>query len=448
MPRLEVDDGPQHGTRTGTDCVPQARTTPKRRVSPKTTAQPNKKSRTHPSPRSQAVIAALREAARAQPPKKRKRTIEAISREYNVGQQYPRQIAAQITKKKQFSTRKGVGGNPPRVSEEDGELIISTLKEHAYELTYKQLEEKTGIPSSTLQRWCKDKEFRMVAKGTRPLLDEDNIKGRLKWAQDNEKNDWMMHVDLDEKIYYALSKRVKLKLPPGHDRPKQRIKSKRFVPKVMVLTAIARPHPRHDFDGLIGIWRVQKKRTHPDGTPFPAQRGDKRTGLKKGDDIWLDCTLDGPMFEKMLREQVIPAIREKMSWARVVTLQFDNAPGHTTQGRKDDEGSAIADRIADTLKAPTDARGRATGPEIRLLRQEPNSPCTNGNDLGFYNSMDSRLPAKRPFKLDDLYQLCEEGYWEYPPDKLDDIFAMKARVVQSIIAAGGDNDFKLPRKKK
>jgi hypothetical protein len=27
------------------------------------------------------------------------------------------------------------------------------------------------------------------------------------------------------------------------------------VPQVMELTAIARPRPEHDFDGLVGIWR-------------------------------------------------------------------------------------------------------------------------------------------------------------------------------------------------
>ena len=65
-------------------------------------------------------------------------------------------------------------------------MIRSTLKDHAYELTFRQLEEKTGIPKSTLQRFMKKHKWRQVAKGTRPHLTEANRLGRLKWAMDNE----------------------------------------------------------------------------------------------------------------------------------------------------------------------------------------------------------------------------------------------------------------------
>ena len=54
------------------------------------------------------------------------------------------------------------------------------------------------------------------------------------------------------------------------------------------------------------------------------------TGLKKGDPIFESGSLDGPMFVKLLLTKVIPAIRKKMKKAKVVYLQFDNAPGHMT----------------------------------------------------------------------------------------------------------------------
>lgn len=99
------------------------------------------------------------------------------------------------------------------------------------------------------------------------------------------------------------------------------------------------------------------------------------------------------------------------------------------------------------LKPPTNACGRRTGPEIKLFRQEPNSPCTNTNDLGFYNSMDSRLPKRRSFNLDELEKQCVQGFWDYPMEKLDALFETKRAVCAAIIAAGGDNGFKLPHKK-
>ena len=61
----------------------------------------------------------------------------------------------------------------------------------------------------------------------------------------------------------------------------------------------------------------------------------------------------------------------------------------------------MAKRLATVLKAPRHNRHRV-GPDIRFLRQVPNSPATNACDLGFFKSMDSRLPRLRSFNLDKL----------------------------------------------
>jgi hypothetical protein len=144
----------------------------KRSASPKTPAVGDAKRRKCPSPRSQAVIAVKHEAARALPPKARKRMMKQIAEEEGVGQQYARQVAARLVQKRELSTRKGVGGKPRRIKEEDAEKLLSTLEEHAYELTFKQLEEITNIPASTIWRWSKRENFRQVNKGTRPCLSE------------------------------------------------------------------------------------------------------------------------------------------------------------------------------------------------------------------------------------------------------------------------------------
>jgi hypothetical protein len=103
--------------------------------------------------------------------------------------------------------------------------------------------------------------------------------------------------------------------------------------------------------------------------------------------------------------------------------------------------------LADVLKAPRNGQRKQTGPEIKIFGQEPNSPCTNTNDLGFYNSMDSRLPQYRKFKLDDFEKQVDECYWAYPPEKLTALFDSKKRVCGAIITAGGRNDFALPHKR-
>ena len=176
----------------------------------------------------------------------------------------------------------------------------------------------------------------------------------------------------------------------------------------------------HNFNGLVGCWRVCDRR--------PAGRGDKRTGLKKGDTIIEDKNMDGPRFEKMLRQDVIPAIREKMAWAKVVQMQFDNAPGHHTKGTKADEKTAIGHKIAAELQASRNRSGAQRQVDIGIFPQEPNSPCTNLNDLGFYNSMDSRLPAYRDFKLDAFEKQVQECFWSYTPEKLDKLCQTKKAV--------------------
>ena len=65
------------------------------------------------------------------------------------------------------------------------------------------------------------------------------------------------HLDLDEKWFYITSSGGRLKMPAGEERPKTRLKSKRFVGKIMVLTAVTRP--RGNFNGILGSWRVLAK---------------------------------------------------------------------------------------------------------------------------------------------------------------------------------------------
>ena len=64
-------------------------------------------------------------------------------------------------------------------------------------------------------------------------------------------------MDLDEKWFYVYSGSGRLKMPAGEERPKTRLKSKGFVAKLMVLTAVTRP--RGNFYGILGSWRVLAK---------------------------------------------------------------------------------------------------------------------------------------------------------------------------------------------
>ena len=76
-----------------------------------------------------------------------------------------------------------------------------------------------------------------------------------------------------------------------------------------------------------------------------------------------------------------------------------------------------------------------------------NSPDTNLNDLGFYNSLDSRMPERREFKLDEFEKQVEAAFWAYPEEKLERIVRAKIANIKAIIAVNGDNTYKTPHSK-
>ena len=150
----------------------------------------------------------------------------------------------------------------------------------------------------------------------------------------------------------------KLKLPPGVKKPKTPVKSKRYIGKIMMLIAIARPRPEHGFDGKIGCWRITEDFEYSKAATYQGTR------YEKGDTRRRDCTMDGDLFLEIVRDDLFTAIREKMPWAKKVGVQWDNASPHTAK---------IMDEIESSLLAPG-RRGKQLGPDIYLVKQIAQSP--------------------------------------------------------------------------
>ena len=58
-------------------------------------------------------------------------------------------------------------------------------------------------------------------------------------------------------------------------------------------------------------------------------------------------------------------------------------------------------------------------------------------NLGFFRSIDSRLPKLRSFKLPEFIGQIEEAYEEYPEEKLEALCSMKTRVCACIVENEG-----------
>jgi hypothetical protein len=131
-----------------------------------------------------------------------------------------------------FKKVKGPGGRPTVITKEVEKEIWKCLACHAYDLTYRELSRMLGIKKTTIIRFLKGK-LRIVGKSTRPYLTDAQKKARVKWAKQWKDNDWRVVIDIDEKWFYAINMRRKLKVPKHEGKKiKYRIKSKRYIPKV------------------------------------------------------------------------------------------------------------------------------------------------------------------------------------------------------------------------
>ncbi len=192
----------------------------------------------------------------------------------------------------------------------------------------------------------------------------------------------------------------------------------------MFLSAIAKPVPEFDFDGLLGIWRVS--------APYVAKRKSKYHN--KGDTYENDCSMNTKLFHSMMLKKVIPAIKSKMSWAPNVFIQADNASPHTGDNT--------------ITKINTSANAKASGTKVKVVLQPPQSPDTNANDLGFFHSLQTQLRRNgRQERLADREQLVEkveELFQNYPASTLKKLFETKSQVVKKIHERCGTNEFSLP----
>ncbi|ETV64076.1 hypothetical protein H257_18986 [Aphanomyces astaci] len=136
-------------------------------------------------------------------------------------------------------------------------LVASTVSELPQSLrsTIRDISEATGIPLGSLHRALNAGTLHRRTTRIKPLLTDENKAKRLEFCRQSRSSrnpDILWH-------WFNADKNVrKVYLTEGEEPEQRAWSSKRFIPKVMFLAAVARP--RHDlergvdFDGKIGIW--------------------------------------------------------------------------------------------------------------------------------------------------------------------------------------------------
>ena len=173
------------------------------------------------------------------------------------------------------SRKRGNCGRKRKNRDEIANLIAQVPL--AKRTTLRSLSAATKIPIGTLYNVLKEGRLKRVNSTVKPHLGEENKIQRLKFALDmlepesDKFKETFNMVHVDEKWFYLTKIKKKFYLVPEEEIPHRTVQSKRFITKVMFLTAVARPrwdpHRKTFFDGKIGIW--------PCIDQVPAQRSSK-----------------------------------------------------------------------------------------------------------------------------------------------------------------------------
>jgi hypothetical protein len=292
-----------------------------------------------------------------------------------------------------------------------------------------------GTPESTLQDIMnnskKDHGFRRHSSALKPALTEGNKHERVLWAvskidMDAGRFELMEdEIHVDEKWFYLTQNNASFILLDEEEDPHRTVKHKSHVDKVMFLAATAKPRwdpaRNQHFDGKLGIW------------PFAKQEAAKRASANrpKGTMEWKTSTVDREACKSVLLDNLLPSILALWpagAGNKVIKMQQDSAPLHV---EPDDE---------DWLAAVAN-----TGLDVELINQPPNSPDTNVNDLGFFNSIQTlQHKIGSGTNKGSLIAAVNQAHHDHPWRKIRDVFLTLQSCLNCIIENHGGNDCKVP----
>ncbi len=265
----------------------------------------------------------------------------------------------------------------------------------------------------------------------KPYLTDQNKRDRVKFALSFVRGDvsslpfrtMFDYVHLDEKWFYMTRIKENYDMVQGEKPPARKVKSKRFIMKVMFLCAVARPrydhHRKSYFDGKIGLWPFVEH------VPVKSSSRNRPAGTLQTKPI----TVTQDVCRSFSLGMVFPAIMNK--WPAYkhhpVYVQEDNArhhvPSHDQEMRE---------------------KGREDGWNIVLCNQPANSPDFNVLDLGFFNAIHSLQHQAAAENIGDLLKAVETALGEIHPRKLGDIFLTLQKVMECVMDFNGGNDYKIP----
>ncbi|KAK3280026.1 hypothetical protein CYMTET_12116 [Cymbomonas tetramitiformis] len=242
------------------------------------------------------------------------------------------------------------------------------------------------------------------------------MQNRLEHAKRLSDDTFENRIDVDEK-YFEIESCAAVEKRTHHEAPEYTsFQSRKFIPKVMFLTAVAKPNIEHGFDGKIGIWRITETKV--------AQR--KSCNYDRDEEHEVDVTLTGDRFVKVMKE-VCKAAKAKMPWLKKRVVQIDGAGPHQGAFNK-------------VVK-----NGKRLGALVE--RQPAQMPDGNRNDLLVYPAMQrqvDKLCEGERKHIDTVVTAVHQAWDDLSPETLHMACEIQRVVFASIIEHNGGNQFKVP----
>ena len=294
--------------------------------------------------------------------------------------------------------------------------------------TLRAASKNLGVSTTTLLRAMEEGVVKAHSSRLRPSLTEENELYRYEFCRGEIREnglfkDMLDRVHVDEKWFYCDLVTKRVFLADDEQEPYRTTKHKSHIDKVMFLCAVARPRFDHAanrmWDGKIGIW------------PFARLSPALRSSVNRpaGTMEWRTFKVDKEAYKTMIIDHVVPAIVRKCPISMLdkgVRIQQDNATSH------------IENDDTDFLAAI-----EATGVNITIYSQPPNSPDLNVLDLGFFFSLQSMVAKEGTRNKDVLIEVVKRKYNEYPQYKINHVFLSLQVAMQEVIMCNGGNNYKL-----
>ena len=286
---------------------------------------------------------------------------------------------------------------------------------------------RLGVSHAYVHKLLKSGLIRRHSNAIKPFLTDQHKLDRLKFALDHIDpftgvfNDMEEIVHIDEKWFYMSPTKRTYYLVADEEDPHRSCCHKSDQTKVLFFAAVSRPcwDTRRNklMNGRIGCWPTVHEEV--------AKRSSKNR--PSGTIELKPHTIDGAVYEDMLVNMLLPALKEKWPAGKRIVLQDHNARAHT--------------------KASAEAVEKAAaelGLDLVVRRQPARSPDFNILDLGFFRIIQSLKDKMAPKSMPELIECVERAFNEQETEKLNRIFlTLQACMVESL-KVKGHNSYKLP----